>query len=96
MQFKSNWINEAKDYTTAEIWKRKTMSIRSPVNILIIWTRLFLISSTKSGYSSFSLFATLIDTSTQKIRASIGLLFSFRNRIVKKFLKTGIKTKETN
>ena len=88
MQFKSNWINEAKDYTTAEIWKRKTTSIRSPVNILIIWT--------KSGYSSFSLFATLIDTSTQKIRASIGLLFSFRNRIVKKFLKTGIKTKETN
>ena len=96
-QFRSNKINEIKDYFVAEIKERELMRKRVSKYIASFYyfDKSLIVLSVTTGSISIASFATVIGAPVGIISASFSLAFSISTGIIKKLLKTRNKKKKT-
>ena len=89
-QFRSNKINEMKDYFIAEIKERKLMSKTFSKYIASsdYFDQSLIVLSVATGSIYIASFATVIGAPVGMMSASFSLAFSITTGFVKKFLKT--------
>ena len=89
-QFRSNRINEIKDYFVAEIKERELMSKRLSKYIASFdyFDKSLIVLSITTGSVSIASFATVIGAPVGIVSANFTLSFSISTGIIKKLLKT--------
>ena len=98
-QFRSNKINEIKDYFVAEIKERELMRkrINKYIASFYYFDKSWIVLSVTTGSISIASFATVIGAPVGILNVSFSLVFSIFARVVKKLLKiTRNKTKKHN
>ena len=98
-QFRSNKINEIKDYFVAEIKERELMRKRVSKYIASFYyfDKSLIVLSVTTGSISIASFATVIGAPVGIVNVSFSLVFSILTGVVKKLLKiTRNKTKKHN
>ena len=89
-QFRSNRINEIKDYFVAEIKERELMSKRLSKYIASFdyFDKSLIVLSVTTGSISIASFATIVRAPVAIVSASFGLAFSISTGLMKKLSKT--------
>ena len=87
-QFRTNKINEIKDYFVAKIKERELIKLRKYIASLDYFDKSLTFLSVTTGSISIASFATVIGAPVGIVSASFSLTFSMSTGIVKKLLKT--------
>ena len=87
-QFRTNKINEIKDYFVAKIKERELIKLRKYIASLDYFDKSLTFLSVTTGSISIASFATVIGAPVGIVSASFSLTFSISTGIVKKLLKT--------